>query len=92
MLPTYRIVAFDNCGWGLNTRVQDCSGLESPEAAEKWLLDQTKQTIEQLDLPDKFLLAGRSMGGYLAALYASQHPDRIKSLFCISPAGMEPYE
>lgn len=32
------------------------------------------------------------MGGYLAALYASAHPERVESLFCISPAGMEPYD
>ena len=91
-MPTYRIVAFDNCGWGLNSRVDDCSGLQSPEDAEKWLLEQTKQTIEQLDLPDKFLLAGHSIGGYLASLYASQNPERVEALFCISPAGTEPYD
>ena len=30
----YRLVLFDNGGWGLNTRVEDCSGLESVAAAE----------------------------------------------------------
>ena len=38
LLPTYRIVCFDNCGWGLNTRRATCSGTESADAAESWLL------------------------------------------------------
>lgn len=42
-------------------------------------------------MPDKFLLAGHSLGGYLASLYASQHQERILKLFCVSPAGFEPY-
>ena len=32
----YRLVLFDNGGWGLNTRVDKCSGLQSPDAAEEW--------------------------------------------------------
>ena len=32
--PKYRIVVFDNCGWGLNTQLQECSGFAGPEAAE----------------------------------------------------------
>ena len=44
-----------------------------------------------MELPDKFLLAGHSYGGYLAAFYASQNPERVESLFCISPAGFEAY-
>lgn len=42
LMPTYRVVCFDNCGWGLNSRVDDCSGLASAEAANAWLLEQTK--------------------------------------------------
>ena len=30
----YRIVSFDNLGWGLNTRLQECKGSGSPEQAE----------------------------------------------------------
>ena len=33
----YNLVMFDNCGWGLNSRITECSGIESPEAAEGWL-------------------------------------------------------
>ena len=44
------------------------------------------------NLPEKFFLAAPSTGGYQAFLYASQHPERIKKLFGISPSFLEPYD
>ena len=67
----YRIVLFDNVGFGTNTRLQECSGTESPEAAEIWLIEWLEKVFNTLDLPEKFHLVGHSAGGYLAALYAS---------------------
>ena len=67
----YRLVMFDNCCKGLNTKLDESVGLESPEAAEKWVLEFITKTIDSLDLPDKFLLAGHSYAGYLVSLYAS---------------------
>ena len=87
----YRLIFFDNLGWGLNTRLQGCSGTESPEAAEQWIIDWILKTFEALDLPPKFLLAGKSYGGWLASLYASFHPEKVEALFLISPAGTEAY-
>lgn len=37
-----------------------------------------------------FHLAGASMGGYLAAYYAADHPDKVKSLLLMAPAGVLP--
>jgi pimeloyl-ACP methyl ester carboxylesterase len=46
----YRVIAFDNMGWGLNTRIPayfpECSDLEKAEA---WILDFYEQTINGLD-------------------------------------------
>ena len=67
----YRLVMFDNCCKGLNTKLSESAGLESPEAAEQWVLEFITRTIDALDLPDKFLLAGHSYGAYLASLYAT---------------------
>ena len=92
LTPFYRIVVFDNCGWGLNTRLTECSGSASPEAAELWLMDFMDKTMSALDLPPQFYIVGHSMGGYLSSLYASQHPERIRALFCVSSAGMETYD
>mmetsp|Transcript_11746 Transcript_11746/g.15962 ORF Transcript_11746/g.15962 Transcript_11746/m.15962 type:complete len:99 (+) Transcript_11746:282-578(+) len=86
---------FDNCCKGMNTRIIE--GLpdelfQRPELAEQWVLDFIVKTMDALDLPDKFLLAGHSYGGYLVSLYASVQPQRVKKLFLASPAMMEPYE
>ncbi len=36
---------------------------------------------------DKFHLGGNSMGGYLAAMYATHAPARVESLWLLAPAG-----
>ncbi len=35
---------------------------------------------------DRFLLAGHSLGGAIATQYALDHPERVESLFLVSPA------
>ena len=32
----YRLVLFDHGSWGLNTRLDESAGMETPEAAENW--------------------------------------------------------
>jgi len=88
----YRIVMFDVMSWGLNTRLDECSGMESVEAAEAWMLEWLEKVMAKLDLPDKFLLSGHSFGGWLSSLYASHHPEKIEAMFLQSPAGMMPYD
>lgn len=41
------------------------------------------------ELPDKFYLHGHSYGGYLSALLACNHPERIAALFLNSAVGAE---
>ena len=88
----YRLVLFDNGSWGLNTRLKECDGLKSPKVAEAWLIDWLLKVFDKLDLPDKYYLAGMSMGGYLMALYASAAPSRVEGLFLLTPAGTEAYD
>ena len=45
--------------------------------------------IQVLGLRD-FHLAGVSMGGYIAGCYAAGHPDKVKSLLLMAPAGIQP--
>ena len=37
LAENYRLVLFDHCSWGLNTRLETSESLESPEAAEAWI-------------------------------------------------------
>ena len=79
-------------GFGLNSRIQDCKGVASVEAAEEWMIEWLIKVFNTLDLPDKFHLAGHSAGGWLASIYASARPERIETLFLISPGGTEAYD
>ena len=88
----YRLVLFDHGSWGLNSKLSECSGLASPEAAESWMREWIVKVIDALPLPETFLLAGHSIGGWLASQYASQHPNRVESLFLMSPAGTEAFD
>jgi pimeloyl-ACP methyl ester carboxylesterase len=44
--------------------------------------------VSENGLTDGFHLCGHSMGGYLAALYAFERPERIQSLMLASPVGL----
>mmetsp|Transcript_2481 Transcript_2481/g.3389 ORF Transcript_2481/g.3389 Transcript_2481/m.3389 type:complete len:89 (-) Transcript_2481:839-1105(-) len=66
----YDLVLFDNCGWGLNTRLKASKATESQEAAIAWMTEFMIKTITALYLPETFLLAGHSYGGFLCSLFA----------------------
>ena len=44
----YNLVLFDAMSWGLNTRPETCSGMESAESAEAWQLEWFEKVIEKL--------------------------------------------
>ena len=56
--------------------------LESVDACAAWVAD----FVKEIGL-DRFLLAGHSMGGAIAAEMTWQHPERISHLALLSPAG-----
>ena len=86
----YNLVLFDNCGWGLNTRLQECTGMESKAKAFEWLKNFICRTIDEMkDLPETFLLAGHSYGAWMLYLFATERPERVESLFLLSPCNME---
>jgi abhydrolase domain-containing protein 6 len=77
----YRVIAPDLPGFGESTR--------RPEA----LYDITSQAARLLAFVDalhleSFHIAGNSMGGQLAARFAEDHPERVKSLTLLDPAGV----
>lgn len=60
---------------------------KSREQAERFFIDALAEWRQQMGI-DKMILMGHSLGGYLAASYALQHPDHVEHLIMVCPAGM----
>jgi pimeloyl-ACP methyl ester carboxylesterase len=76
---THRIVAFDLPGFGTS---------DKPDATYTlaYFTTALRAVIAAHDLRE-FALAGHSLGGLIAANYAAFHPDRVRALALIDPAG-----
>gem|GEM_PF-163496 len=87
----FRVIAIDLPGSGL-TSAPHCIKDTRDTCAENLTLHYIQHTfeffIEDLNL-DKFSLVGSSYGGYLAALYALDHPQKLDKLVLISPLGFQ---
>jgi abhydrolase domain-containing protein 6 len=82
LTPEYRVVAPDLPGFGASTRLAEQS-YEYPDQVR--LLEAF---VQRLAL-DSVHVAGNSMGGTIAALYAIDHPDRVRSVaFIGAPHGI----
>lgn len=80
LAPHYRVIRLDLPGFGAS----------SPPAGQDYSLAYTLELLEELrarlDL-DRFHLAGNDLGGFLAWLYAAQHPERVDKLILLDPLG-----
>ena len=56
-------------------------------SAENFFITALDKWREKMGL-EKVVLMGHSMGGYLAATYALQHPERVQHLILVCPAGV----
>ncbi len=79
----YRLIVPDLPGFGESTRKASLA-YDIPSQVAR-----LEGFIQALGL-EGFHLAGASMGGYVAAYYAADHPDKIKSLLLMAPAGILP--
>ncbi|XP_060677706.1 (Lyso)-N-acylphosphatidylethanolamine lipase-like isoform X2 [Hemiscyllium ocellatum] len=75
--------AFDLLGFGRSSRPLFPS---DPEEVEGQFVHSIEEWREELGL-SKMVLLGHSLGGYLAASYTIQHPDRVKHLILVDPWG-----
>jgi len=66
------------------------SGLTGPHPEERYdpeaYLALVNGVLDHAGV-DEAILVGNSLGGYIAARYASRHPERVRGLVLISPAG-----
>ncbi|UCF91923.1 MAG: alpha/beta hydrolase [Desulfobacterales bacterium] len=78
---TYRILAIDLPGHGDNRRFMD--RVYDAEHITQGLA----RAIQALGL-ERLHLVGNSLGGYIASLYAADHPDQLDTLGLLAPAGV----
>lgn len=95
-----RVIAFDWLGMGSSCRYPTGKGTipmkgwlnantMTPTKASDFFVDNLEEFRQELGLTN-FVLAGHSLGGYLAGRYAYKYPDYLKGLVMISPAGIPP--
>jgi pimeloyl-ACP methyl ester carboxylesterase len=89
-----QLYALDLLGWGLSSRppwpLSRTAIANDPDpiaASERFFVDSL-EAWRQAERIDKMILAGHSMGGYLAVAYAERYPHRVDQLVLLSPVGV----
>lgn len=77
------VYAIDILGFGRSSRPVFSN---EAQEAENQLVQSIEEWRREMQL-EKFMLLGHSMGGFLAASYCIQHPERIKHLILADPWG-----
>ncbi|HEX7775301.1 MAG TPA: alpha/beta fold hydrolase [Parvibaculum sp.] len=77
----YRVLAYDNYGRGFSDRPNT---KYDADLSDRLLLN----LLDKLGLDAPAHIVGYSMGGATAAIFAARHPDRVRSLTLIAPAGL----
>nr|XP_020633475.1 protein ABHD4 [Pogona vitticeps] len=83
-LSKYRpLYAFDLLGFGRSSRPPFP---RDPQGAEEEFVNSIEAWRQEMGIPSMILL-GHSLGGFLAASYSLQYPDRVKHLILVDPWG-----
>ena len=90
-VPNARVYALDWLGMGCSSRppfpMYTKAGGSISQTVD-FFLNSFEEWRTQQDGLERFCLVGHSLGGYLAALYALRHPERVEKLFLASPVGL----
>jgi pimeloyl-ACP methyl ester carboxylesterase len=79
---SYRLIVPDLPGFGENSRIASAR-FDIPSQVKR-----LSRFIEAIGL-DRFHVVGISMGGYISAYYASEHPEKVMSLCLLDAAGVD---
>ena len=82
LTDTYRVVIPDLPGFGESNRHWDWDYSARAQAT------RLQEFVQVLDL-ERFHLAGHSMGGHIAGLFAEMSPEQVQSLALITNGGVE---
>jgi len=81
ILMGFRVLTYDLYGRGYSDRPK------GPQDAA-FFQSQLQELLDHEDVEGDLTLIGYSMGGAIAACYAAAHPDNIRQLVLLAPAGM----
>lgn len=82
LTPHFHLIIPDLPGWGDSSQVPDASYNIDAQAGR---LDAFVQTLHL----QRFLLVGHSMGGAIAGVYASEHPEHVAALALVDSFGLK---
>jgi pimeloyl-ACP methyl ester carboxylesterase len=77
----FKVLTYDLYGRGYSDRPR---GMQ--EGA--FFTAQLEELLNHLAIDEKFALMGYSMGGAISTCYCAEHPNRVKKLILLAPAGM----
>ena len=77
----YRVLVYDHYGRGFSDRP---AGLQN----RAFFVHHLEELLDALGEDGRFDLVGYSMGGWVATAYAADHPEMVKRLILLAPAGM----
>lgn len=76
----YRVLVYDLYGRGLSDRPEG-------KQDDTFFVRQLEDLLAHEKISDDITLFGYSMGGAIATCYAAKHPDQIRQLVLVAPAG-----
>lgn len=80
---TARCISLDTPGSGL-------SGLGNSEQSISSIARDVVGLLDELQVREKIVVVGHSMGGIIASYIAAEHPDRVKGVVLIGPVNPVP--
>ena len=80
LTPNHRVIRFDTVGHGLTGAAED-----GDYSKERYVAD-LDALADHFEL-ETFVVAGRSMGGWISTSYAIAHPDRVAGLALLNASG-----
>ncbi|GAB4823981.1 hypothetical protein N2152v2_011027 [Parachlorella kessleri] len=81
----FRLFAVDLLGTGLSGRPPFKA--RNTKETEDFFISSLDKWRQEEGI-DKMVLMGHSLGGYLSAVYALRHPERVQHLILVCPAGV----
>lgn len=80
---SYRVIALDLRGHGYTDSPTEADGAryDVPE-----LVGDIEAALDELKVPQRFILVCHSFGGALASYFVNQHPERVSALIIIASA------